>query len=299
MKNIEQYRDTFSQIHTDITIRTENYNKKQEIENIQKPFKKVSRGVAVIGLRLIGCSTVYAMNLFGVKDLIHTLLFEEGGSVVEYNVISMQGYRDSNEYKGLEEWIEFLSYYNEDRTEVEKETIELDKKYNIYGVETLQMADRLDEIAAKYELKLHTSIQQCADIEKLFQMAGTGDFLGTIHEVNGSSYVYEDGSFFYNGTAYLIDKETTFVYQFIRSKKGSFSNIVLDIGNTDDYNERTYKTAQGINVVISESQNKSLLITDLDSTFVVINILTDFSSGNITQENLEAFADSIDFSMID
>lgn len=298
MKSIKQYKDTFSQVHTDLTIRIEDYKKEQKV---RKPFKKIIVPAAVFCLLLVSFGTVYAANLFGVRELILTSLNEADGTAAEYDIISLQGYMDSDEYRALEEWIEFTNSYDRESTviyEADNEPTGLEEKYNIYAIYTQEMADKLEEIVAKYGLKLHTSMQQCSSKEEFFQMIGRGDFLGTINEVDGHAYVYEDGSFFYNGTANLSDEKATITYQFISNKNDSFSNIVLNIGNVDDYDEWTYKTAKGITVTISTSPNKSLLTVELNNSFVVINILTKFSSSNIAQENLEAFADSIDFSMI-
>jgi len=306
LKNIEQYKATFSQVHTDVTIRMEDYKKMKRSNYV---FKKFVIAAAVLCLFLASTITAYAMNLFGLKDMILGNNSEviittpaEDGTTAETTIpsatISVQGYADSNEYKAMSEWSTFLDGYDQDGAllnEVGNGPTGLDEKYNLYMVYTQEMADKLEEITAKYELELHTSMQVYSSREELFQMAGTGDFLETIHEVGG--YIYEDGTFHYDGEANLSDGKTI-NYQFGNYKKGSFTDVTLNIGDTEDYDEWTYETAGGITVTIASSPYKSLLTADLENSFVNINILPELSSGEITADDLEAFADSIDFSML-
>jgi len=302
MKNIEQYKDVFSQVHTDVTIRMEDYKKMKKPHNGLKKTVILSAALCL----LFACTAMaYATNLFGLKDVVlgnETIdIFMEDGTIVEtpITLISLQGYTSSNEYKAAAEWLVFLDSYDQDMAllnEVGNEPTGLDEKYDYYLVYTQEMADKLDEIAAKYGLSLHTSMQAFGSAEELFQLVGTGDFLGTVNELPGG-YFYDDGTFQYDGTANLGDEKYLY-YQFRNCEKGIFDEVYLNIGDTGDYDEWEYETASGISVTISSSPDKAVLTADLDTSFVTVNILPEYSATEITAADLEAFADSIDFSMI-
>jgi hypothetical protein len=56
-------------------------------------------------------------------------------------------------------------------------------------------------------------------------------------------------------------------------------------------------------VTVSPPQNESLVIADLDNSFITVNVLagtgdSGFDSSSITQADLQTFADLFDFSQI-
>jgi len=85
-------------------------------------------------------------------------------------------------------------------------------------------------------------------------------------------------------------------FQFRYCVKGYFDSVYLNIGNISDYAEWEYKTACGITVHLSQNTFKSLIILDLDNAFVTVNILEGNNGFSATE--LEAFADTIDFTLL-
>jgi len=85
-------------------------------------------------------------------------------------------------------------------------------------------------------------------------------------------------------------------FQFSYCKNGSFDYVSLNIGNIDDYTEWSYETAGGITVNLAQSTSKSLIIVELDNAFVTVNVLE--GSDGFSVSELEAFADSIDFTLL-
>jgi hypothetical protein len=287
-------------------------------------FRKLIGLAVAAALVLALCFTALATDLFGLRDLV--MQQEPGrGSIPEtegpaenspavtggpeQDLIALQGYPDSSEYKASEEWNLFRRSYDTDGSilgEVGNGSNEYTEKYPMYLVYSKDMADKLAEIAAKYGLKLHESMTVVGSAGELYEAAGTGGFLTA---ANGGSntqlggYVYNDGTFHFDGEAFL-EAGKNIPYQFGNYVKGTFSDTYLNVGNADVYRERAYTTSGGMEVSLAISENKSLVIADLPNSFVVINVLTGSENGGsfggsaITLEDLQGFADMFDFSMI-
>ncbi len=334
MKNKDLYKKTFSQLHTSANINLEDYMK------VKKRHRQVFRiaAVACACILLTATTTVYSMNIFGLKDMIISKPSVPTPAITEYpeytsdtgsdaqenatgdititpvvsdpfisndvDLISLQGFSDCNESKAVREWTEFCDNYDMDGTllaQVGNGPTGLDDRYSLYLVYTQEMADKLDEIVGRYNLNLHSSIIIIDSQEELIEKAGNGNFLGTANRTGGA-YMYEDGTFHYDGSAgfdgLLID------YQFMNCKKGSFTDVILNIGNLEDYREWSYMTDCGITVRLAISPYKSLVIADLGSSFITINVLagTEYGfldeAGKITASDLELFANSFDYTLL-
>jgi len=280
--------------------------------------KIVSIAAAAAVVATIGISTL-AVRWNGVKDLvfknsgIKTAYTEddfesqedsENKDVPESTVegeadfIALQGYPDSNEYKASVEWNLFCSEYDADGSILAKignSSNEFIEKYPMYLVYTQEMADKLEEIINKYELKLHESRTFISSGEELIKEAGTGDFIKNNNIVLGG-YVYNDSTFHFDGEAVLKDG-TQMGYQFGNYVKGTFSDTYLNIGDANSYREWEYTTKSGVKVSLALSENKALVIADLPDSYVTINLLSGTQKG-ITDKMLEEFADLFDFSKI-
>lgn len=94
------------------------------------------------------------------------------------------------------------------------------KKYSQYGVYTQEMCDMMEQIAEKYDLKLH-SAPTLADEEELNHYVG-GSFLEDGLSM-GEAYIYENGTFQFDTDA-LIDGHMVYL-QFRRSVKGTMDEL--------------------------------------------------------------------------
>lgn len=215
------------------------------------------------------------------------------------DLIALQGYPDSKEYKASAEWYLFCSGYDTDNkllNEVGNSSNEITEKYPMYLVYTEEMANELERIVSKYGLTLHKSIQIISSSKELYSIANIGGFIGNANNVLGG-YVYDDGTFQFDGDA-IIDN-TRINYQFGNYVKGTFSTTYLNIGDANDYTEWTYKTSSGVDVSLALSDSKALVIADLENSYAIVNVLSGTGGdGNITTETLQQFADSFDFSKI-
>ena len=217
--------------------------------------------------------------------------------------ISLQGLQGSTEYLATKEWQDFLAGYDQDGAivgEIGNEPTGLEELGCLYQVYTREMYDKLLEIADKYGLRLHTEMN-AVDQEELDYRVG-GSFMGD-ELSRGWAYIYEDGTFQFDGEALLGEKV---VYmQFRRSVKGTLEEPILNIGNVEEYQEVPYETSSGESVLLELGTDHSLIYADFEECFVLMNVLAgtedsflDGAKGSITMDDLKKMADGIDFTIL-
>lgn len=312
----ELYKVTFSQVHTEVKIDVEDFKMMKPVHRIRRRVMVLAAAVCLV---VAGSVTAFATNLFGLKDLVlnsrnagtvqvgepGTVPINEGSEGPVYklpipspmDLISLQGYSDSKEYKAAVEWNAFCESYDQDGAllaQVGNGPTGLDSKYNLYLVYTREMADKLDEIVTRYGLKFHSTLD-ILDKDAFFERLGTGDFLGAGNATYGG-YVYEDGTFHMEGFA-MVGK-IVMNYQMMNCMKGSFTDAYLNVGDANAYHEWTYKTASGVTVSLSMGPTKCLVIADLGKSFLTVNVLCGTDDEGVTASDLESFADAFDFSAL-
>jgi len=252
-------------------------------------------------------ATAVALNFLGLRDL---LLPQKGevnvidpatgvvvpGQTHEVDTVSLSGYMDAPESKALAEWQAFLDGYDPDGSILASVGNYLDPaldQYLCYDVYTGDMADRLEEIAARYGLKLHRRrIDLYAHPEALGPLAG---FARDKKETYWT-YLYEDGSCHFDGYAYVEDYGLVNV-QFQRSVKGCFNDVTLNVGDAASYEQWNYKTSSGVEVLLALGPDKSLIFADLPDCFAAFNVFQGTES-EMTKARLEAVAERYDFSTL-
>jgi hypothetical protein len=208
----------------------------------------------------------------------------------DHDMISLSGYTDSAEAQALAEWNLFLATYDPDGTILKENDKNPEFMNSMYSVYSREMQDKLNEIAEKYGLKLHTDID-FPDVDEFASRVG-GQFWTDCCDVE-SAYIYENGTFQYDSTCseYGLD------YQFRRSVKGTFEEVDLNIGIAADYEEWQYMTSSGEPLLLALGPSKALIFADDDSCFIAINVLEGTEDG-LSKDTLEKFADSFDFGIL-
>ena len=224
--------------------------------------------VAVLG------GTALATDFFGLKSLTVTdpnaspaAVSATAEPVSDSTVIALQGVPGSPEFKANAEWMDFLASY--DTAAMAKETAAcLLEKYDLYSVSTQDMANELDQITRKYNLRLHTSVTDFDSEDTLYSLLNAEPFLTDCTAVSG--YIYEDGSFQAYGTNV---SGKSYEYQLGRYVKGAFSEVTLNIGSAEDYEEWIYTTSRGDEVQLSLGPSRCVVMSDQPKAFVAINLL--------------------------
>lgn len=314
MSNKRFYQETFSQVHGTREIRWEDYEMTRHGRNL----KWVVTLAAAAALLAALSALAVAANFFGLRDVLlpekHSVDVLDGDGVVvpgerEFkDFVSLSGWGDTPESKALAEWEAFLENYDRDGAIIAKignEPTGFEERYGHYLVYTQEMADKLEEIIAKYDLKLHEWMEVV--LTETWPTAVGNFFKENVTPCSG--YIYENGTFRLDGDAELGAGELkgygTIEYQFSRSVKGTFDDVALNIGDLGDFEEWGYRTADGTSVTLGlGARNRSLILADLGDSFVLVNVLTGregddtFSSGAIGGEELEALADSFLYSAL-
>lgn len=314
MSNREFYQETFSQVRGTREIRWEDY----EMTRHGKSLKWLVTLAAAVALLAALSALAVAANFFGLRDVLlpekgSVYATDENGVVVPGEVefkdfVSLSGWGDTPESKALAEWEAFQESYDRDGSiiaAIGNEPTGFEDRYGFYLVYTQEMADRLEEIIAKYDLKLHSWMEVI--LPETWTVA-VGDFLKPNARAY-SGYIYENGTFRFDGEAELGAGELkgygTIEYQFSRSVKGTFDDVALNIGDLGDFEEWGYTAADGTPVTLGlGAWNRSLILADLGDSFVLVNVLTGkqgddtFSSGAIGREELEELADSFLYSAL-
>lgn len=310
MTNKEFYQETFSQLTSSSEIRWEELQWKSR----RIPMgKRLLVPAAVVCLLAVFSTVAVANGWFGLRDLElqeEVTVTEPDGTettvTVPTGTISLQGFGETPEKQAAEEWQAFLNQYDSDYeilNSIGNSPTGFEEEYLFYQVYTQEMADKLEEILGKYGLKKHTFMLDDLYTDWALCDQVGGDFLG--ENRTNSTYLYEDGTFHFDGEIDLPEYGLL-DYQFMRCVRGSFTDVMLNVGDVASYREWTYSTACGIPVTLALGSSKALVIADLPDCFVTINVLAGtetseydiFSSGPFMAQDLERFADSFDFSLL-
>lgn len=294
MKNKELYQRTFSQLHSSAEIKWEAYETMKYTR--RRPAKGLLLLAAVVAVLAALTTAAVATDFFHLRDLLLPQRQESAlpSAPDSADIIGLSGYLGTPESLALTEWQDFLAGYDVSAAAnaADQNPQPLDDRYSLYQAYNREMADKLDEITAKYGLKLHT--QMIDAYQHPEAMEGIWEALGD-NRVYGA-YLYEDGTLHYDGE-YDLSGRRTVDYQFMRTVKGTFNEVILAIGDVRQYQEWSYTTAGGQMVQLALSPSKGLLIAELEDSFVTVNVLPD-SAGSLSEADLEELADSFDFARL-
>ncbi|MBQ7736431.1 MAG: hypothetical protein IJT62_01185 [Oscillospiraceae bacterium] len=250
---------------------------------------------AVLAVAVLA-GTALATGFFGMKNL--TVADPYATPEASGDVIALQGVPESPEFRANAEWMDYLAGLDLVKAAADADAgiTQIPEGYDFYRVFSQEMADKLQEIASRYALKLHTGLTAFYSQQELCTRLNTQPFITNCSSFSG--YVYEDGSFQGDGVS---TAGRSYEYQLGRYVKGTFSEVTLNVGNAGEYEEWTYTTASGVNAQLFLGPERCVLLADLSDSFVAVNLLggTDgnsiFMPDPVTREDLEAFADLIDF----
>lgn len=268
------------------SISSENLSGAEELQN--KPCVHTNRKVkmkravliaAVITLTLLlaGCGIAYVLRLqnlkIGKQAIPQTQYDDSGNQIgeteVELDVLSMQGIKGSPNYLANQEWLAFTQSY----TYTGGEYWESEPEYWAYSVQNQEMVDKLDEICAKYGLKIigkpwHEHI----DCNEFLKLLGVDSLLKPNADAALSipaGRFFPGGSFTIYGTLKLADTEDLFTYHCV--KKDVFYDVFGYV-DADDLSQRNYTTTDGVNLLLLESDQSGMILADREDCFLSLSI---------------------------
>lgn len=271
----------------------------QKEESKQYRPRRVGRTVliaaAIVTMFIAMGVGAYALNLFGIKDLIMPML--KGWTSDNTTVLSSQGLQSSREYMAYHEFQLFYDDYeanNHYGDQVPQEMDDWMKQHsNIYFCYTDTLKNKLLDICDKYDLSLRNERYDNSGLENLGKYIGVSPIISVDgYNSNDAGFIaYDDGSFLLqNGIT-----DTPFGYietTLIRNVKGYFSQGYLEFPEGALLDERNYITTGGEEILIISSGTETILLYDGENAFVSMSL----SCGtNIDSYYIEQIADRINF----
>ena len=273
------------------------------------PPKKIWLIAAIIALTLllVGCTVVYVLRL---QDLAFGQDTQEvlGSDVQDRTLLSLQGVKGTPGYQATKEWHEWLKTYDpDDRIYHSQEAFSEDfgDDYYAYNLYTREMKDKLDEICHKYHLNLLGKMYVDPDEAAACKALGIQGILRSDARAQtnfGSVRYYADGSFTVEGKMTLETQVWPYeeIVTFSCCRKDSFSDLYGSVGPEGTYEEWTYTTTQGVDVLLVLEQRNAMnqqvfLMADRGEYVFTFHALE--YDREWMREALEAYAEAFDFTI--
>lgn len=275
---------------------------------------------------LMGCGII-VMSLqdwkIGEHSVKGEILDKEGNVLIEkemsVDVISIHGLVDSPTYLAHQEWFEFLKTYDPDLAiRAASDEFKAPDAYYAYNPYSQEMVDKIDEIVEKYGLNLLGSCAHFQRSEKktFHECLGIRSLLISDNEAfvtRMSGYFYEAGNFKVEFDMEMHDKKNNWPYTMNNtiyySRKDNFDDTTLNVGNMDFWEQWTYTTSTGFEVLIASYEYGAIVFYEKEKSIIYVQIQnhyeTDYNYSTqsfdtnivMTREQLEDVVDQIDFSI--
>lgn len=226
--------------------------------------------------------------------------------------VSAIGFVNSNEYLAAQEWEAYVESSVADGTnllDANPENFQADG-YTWVHAFSPEARDTLNAILEKYDLQLPTYEEDITH-KDLYDMTGKTDALPPNGDRDENSPY---GRYFEGGALQIVDQADihdglTVNYDLYRSVKGWFSRDVRIFTELDTIEEWEYTTLDGTAVTLERGLNQSVLMAELENSFLYVHIRSgsentdpsrsSYSCPTVDKSDLEAFADSINFTVLD
>ncbi|MDO5400385.1 MAG: hypothetical protein Q4F17_05305 [Eubacteriales bacterium] len=273
----------------------------------RRPPLRLLLVAAILALLLTGCAVVYALRLetmkVGQMKFPQSQGFETLASqgTVTLDILSLQGIQGSPNYNAAREWFDFQQSYQQ-QLGVQPLTEEEETRYISYACYDRAMADRLDEILAKYGLELHGEWFHEVDMKDAYALLEIPGILRTepLEEYSGGMF-FQDGSFRVEGAFTPADcpwpHPVSFSYLY--TMKHVFDDVFQSMNADAVVDEWTYQTADGSQVLLVLGEKRAHIYADQTEAFVSISITNNDYPTPFAMEKseLEAVADLFDFTI--
>ena len=302
---------------------------KQQVKVKRLSTKRALLIAAVIALTLllVGCAVVYVLRMqnlhVGEYSTYMPTIYDEDGNMIPVEtrkptqLLSIQGVH----MDALAEWVEFTNSYDRDGTimaEAERAFREggpgnpwdFPDNYNLtYGCYSQEMMDKLDEIVAKYDLKLLSAYTTCQRYEMsvMFESLGID---GVMLDSPKAMVEYADGDFHLEGSFWLelfltmegehwkCDDEIVTVLYSVKDYFDPRTSGILDFNN---YTQWDYTRKDGRQVLLALSEGAARIYADTPEAMMIVslsgNTWIDGQQVNMTPEALEEIAELIDLNI--
>ena len=278
---------------------------------------------AVIALMilLVGCAVVYALRLqdMSIGQETYTQFFDDDGKFLDEpvektrDILTIYGHSGDSIQQALTEWFDFLETYDPEGKLMDNapDHEEIPNRYEYtYSCYTQAMVEKVDEIAAKYDLKLLDEWipfqQYQSDI--FFEETGIGSFLhadagAEISNVAGMWYPpYNfDMDFKLSSDDLDVNIWGTIIYAHKDYLPRAFPGG-MDLSMFEQW-DHTAPDGTSLLLALNDKGN-AYIITELENAMLILNFDGNFSGSAypkadeiLTKEQLESIADLFDHSI--
>lgn len=254
---------------------------------------------------LMGCALVYVLTL---EDMAFGSEVQEyyDGSTEEVTLLSLQGIQGTPGYQATKEWYDWLETYDTDGTvwdSHEAYGVDYGEEYFAYSIYSQEMKEKLDEICAKYDLELLGRWYVDPDLEAgcaALQIASIYRPDVQVEADFESILYYANGSFDLEGFTQLPGYGRRIV-SFSCHRKDAFTELHAGIGPEGTYEEWTYTTSYGVDVLMvidrGGVRDHAFMMVDTEMYTYYLGIYEFEDMPLPEKEELEAYAEVFDFAV--
>lgn len=271
----------------------------------KRPARRLGRTLLIAAVIILALTvTALAVYQYGLRDteLAQVSLTyerdEDGEQVLTTkttSALSLNGFSDSAEYQAYQEWTAWNEAWIAENWDIYTE-LGVDDSYHetpdnyatYYSASFQEQADKLDEIAEKYGLTLHTDLELVYTEGQLCGALGIDDFLPDGVEAKGG-YYYEDGSFHLECTTVIDGAETWITCN--NNVTGSFALIFMSMPK--EYEEWSYTASGGTELIMVQTPSSSFMVAGLEGSYLIVTVDAVLDAGE-----LEALAEEIDLTAL-
>ena len=303
---------------------------------IRRPFL-IAATVALM-LLLVGCAVVYILSMkeinIGQQQTFQDVFAYDpesgqaiawlGQEAVTEDVLTLAGIKGSKNYQAAQEWFAFKQAYDPDHSILSElqsagAVPEFPLEYQAYHIYSQEMKDKLDEILAKYDLKLIGRTIPFKTEELVCKALGLDDIVApgkeAVMELDYAEYqecgnLNMDFNLIIPGDADSGEQKTRCHIYYMN--KDAFTEDIISLREIETWKEWTYKTVSGTEVLIfrSPSDWRGYIFCDMPNYTVTLRYESISqqnsydTTGNtapgtraMTDQQIEHLADAIDFSI--
>mgnify|MGYP002557666543 FL=1 len=272
-------------------------------------------------LLLVGCGIVYALRLqdMSIGKASYTQRFDDKGKAIDpveksMDIITPYGRSGDAIQQALKEWYEFQESYDPDGALLtdEPDIPDIPNQYEYtYSCYTQEMVDKVDEIAAKYDLKLLEEWIPFQRYQSDIFLEETGiqslllpDSGAQITGMVGMLYPPYNFSMEFN---LVTENAGTLMTSYGYARKDYFPRAVPGGMDIDAYEQWDHTTPGGTKLLLAlNSKGKGEIIAEQENAMIMISIDGNRSLSHsrypdasevMTKAELESIADQFDYSV--
>lgn len=266
----------------------------------KKPVRKLGRmlliAAVLVAVLAVAAVAVYQYSMADrVVENAEIRTTEAGDVRFDYSAVGYNTAEGGSPMETIPEYmayVELEAYNQENKTHDARELLPYEDPHRAcYGYGYQPMADKIDEIAAKYGLRIWQQQVFVGSAEELCTLLGIESF-GVVEDDRCSASVYDDGGFELRG--YCLAEQPGVGLNLNRAMKGTLSTFYLMGYDPADYTYESYTTASGVTVDLAFHEKDAKIFADMETCYVSAEVWELQS-----MEELRSVADSIDFAALD